>query len=272
MRAIVISDNVGCDGLGSEWGLSFYIEYGEHILLLDAGASDLFAENAYKLGLHLEQVDCAVLSHAHFDHGDGLPVFFQQNQKAQLFLQESCGENCYDRSHEQEHYIGLAPGLLAQYEHRLHRVASDRPFCLFQGAWLIPHSTPGLAAIGEAEHMYQKGNGHWQADDFAHEQSLVLHTDEGRVLFNSCSHSGADVVIREASAAFPGHKLRAVLGGFHLFNKDETTVRALARRIAGTGIRSVYTGHCTGRKAFDLLREELGDMVQQFHVGQVITF
>ena len=64
MRATVLVDNIGNDTIQGEWGLSFYIEYGDRKLLLDAGASGLFAENAQKLGLSLEEVDYAVLSHA----------------------------------------------------------------------------------------------------------------------------------------------------------------------------------------------------------------
>lgn len=54
-----------------------------------------------------------------------------------------------------------------------------------------------------------------EADDFSHEQSLVLDTKEGLVIFNSCSHGGADVIIREAEAAFPGKQIYGLIGGFH---------------------------------------------------------
>ena len=55
MRATVLVDNIGSnignDTIQGEWGLSFFIEYGEARILLDAGQSALFAENARKLGL-----------------------------------------------------------------------------------------------------------------------------------------------------------------------------------------------------------------------------
>lgn len=111
MKATVLIDNIGDGELTGEWGLSFYIEYRDKKILLDAGgASCLFAENAQKLGLSLEDVDFAVLSHAHYDHADGMTAFFEKNHKAKLYLQESCGENCWRVKEDHMKYIGIRPG------------------------------------------------------------------------------------------------------------------------------------------------------------------
>jgi 7,8-dihydropterin-6-yl-methyl-4-(beta-D-ribofuranosyl)aminobenzene 5'-phosphate synthase len=64
MRAVILSDNVSNCALRAEWGLSVYIEYEGHALLLDTGASGLFAENADALGLDLGAVEFGVLSRA----------------------------------------------------------------------------------------------------------------------------------------------------------------------------------------------------------------
>ena len=42
--------------------------------------------------------------------------------------------------------------------------------------------------------------------------------------------------------------------------------------IRATGIERVYTGHCTGTKAFQILKEELGDQVEQLSTGLVMEF
>ena len=42
------------------------------------------AENAKKMGIALEDVECGVLSHAHYDHADGMPTFFEINENAKL--------------------------------------------------------------------------------------------------------------------------------------------------------------------------------------------
>ena len=104
-------------------------------------------------------------------------------------------------------------------------------------------------------------------DDFSHEQSLVFDTKEGLVIFNSCSHGGADVIIREAEAAFPGKQIYGLIGGFHLFRSEDQEVRELADRIRKTGIRRICTGHCTGERAMEILKEELGDMAEQIYTG-----
>lgn len=75
MKATVLADNIPQGELRGEWGLSIYIEYQGRNILLDTGASDLFLRNAGKLGKDIAKADYAVLSHAHYDHADGMRVF-----------------------------------------------------------------------------------------------------------------------------------------------------------------------------------------------------
>ena len=88
MKATVLSDNIPAENLGCEWGLSIFIEYhGKHILL-DAGASGLFLKNADVLGLNMKDVDFGVLSHAHYDHADGVLEFFRVNSFAPFYFRK----------------------------------------------------------------------------------------------------------------------------------------------------------------------------------------
>lgn len=270
MKATVLVDNIGNDIAKGEWGLCIYIEYNGKKILLDAGASKLFSENAEKMNLSLREIDYGVLSHAHYDHADGIREFFQINDKAKFYLRDACKENCYAKKWIFSRYIGISKGLLNDYKDRIQFVSGD--YSIMEGVSLIGHKTRGLSYIGKAEKMYLKEGKRWKPDDFSHEQSLVFDTPEGIVIFNSCSHGGADHIINEVAATYAGKKVLALIGGFHLFNKSETYVRNLAKRMEATGIQHIYTGHCTGEKAFGILRDELGDKVRQLKVGLVMEF
>ena len=151
-------------------------------------------------------------------------------------------------------------------------IFAEGDFSPSPGVFLIPHKTPGLSARGKADGMYIMKNGSLIPDNYAHEQSLVFDTERGLVIFNSCSHGGADNIIKEVGETFPGKKLLALVGGFHLFARTDDEVRALAERIRGTGIAAVYTGHCTGTHALEILTDELGSLVHPFHTGLVMEF
>ena len=141
-----------------------------------------------------------------------------------------------------------------------------------EGIRLLAHSTPGLEKQGEIEKMFlRKGFLKFEPDDFRHEQSLIFEHDDGIAVFNSCSHAGADVIINEVMRAYPGRKILAMCGGFHLYNKSDDYVREFARRVKETGVKSIYTGHCTGDKAMGILQEELGDKVQTLSTGLAFT-
>lgn len=270
MKATVLVDNIAANGLAGEWGLSIYIEYRDKRILLDTGASDLFLKNAGKMGLSIEDVDYAVLSHAHYDHSNGMKAFFENNEKAIFYLQEGTAENCYFKKWIFRKYIGLPRNILTNYQDRMEYASGDYEIC--KGVYLIPHKTQGLTQLGKREQMYQKKTDGWYPDNFSHEQSLVLETDKGMVIFNSCSHGGAANIIREVAETFPDQTVYGLIGGFHLYNKTEDEIRALAGKIKDTGIAYVCTGHCTKDKAYGILKEELGDKLYQLHVGLVMEF
>lgn len=268
MKATVLIDNISHGDCCSEWGLSFYIEQNEKIILLDTGASEKFVENAKRLGIDISDVDYGVLSHAHYDHSDGMQKFFEINGKADFYLKEECKEKCYGRRFIFIKYIGIRKNILKNFSHRIKYIAGKEE--LFKNAYLLPHTTDGLELIGKKTGMLVAKDGRFTHDSFAHEQSLVLRTDKGLVIFNSCSHGGADNIIKEVADAFPEEKIYALIGGFHLYRSKDKEIRALARRIKETGIEKIYTGHCTGDKAFTILREGLGDTAQQLKSGLVI--
>lgn len=266
LKVYVLVDNTDGADLKGEWGLSFYIEYGGKVVLLDAGLSPLFADNAERMGLDLQRVDFAVLSHAHDDHANGMDRFFEVNDHAPFYVASGCDENCYDRKGIIYKYAGIPRGIMKRHADRIVRAEED--MYIGDGIRLLGHTTPGLQKQGLMEKMYlRRGFLRYIPDDFRHEHSLVFEMDEGVVIFNSCSHAGADNIVNEVMAAYPGRKILAMIGGFHLFNKDDDYVRAFAHRLEDTGVEAIYTGHCTGQRAWDIMHEELGDKVHELRTG-----
>lgn len=165
-------------------------------------------------------------------------------------------------------YIGLPKGILSTYKDRI-----KMPFGIAEidkDVFIVPHSTDGLSKLGRRNHLYVRHGWRYYPDDFSHEQSLVFRTHDGLVVFNSCSHSGADVVMEEVRKAFPEESVKAYLGGLHLFRMNESEVGEIADKIRKAGFNRVITGHCTGDKAYAILRSQLGETIEQFHCGMII--
>ena len=111
MRVVTLVENTTCcSDIACEHGLSFYIETGDHKILFDAGQTDAFAQNAEKLGVDLTQVDLAILSHGHFDHGGGLKAFLAINKTAPVYLRRDAFA---PNRNAQGKDIGLDPELQA---------------------------------------------------------------------------------------------------------------------------------------------------------------
>ena len=290
-KAVVLIDNLTRGCLTAEWGLSFMIWFKGRKILLDTGESGAFAENAALMEIDLTDTDWGVLSHTHYDHSDGMEVFFTSNPSAPFLLRKGSGENCYGLNSEGKvHYIGIRRGTLSKWKERV--VYVDGDYSPGEQIWLIPHKGGSLEQTGKRAGMYiepvcesgSEGSGRFSKDRndtfentdglvtdcFAHEQSLVLDTSEGLVIFNSCSHSGPDRILREVHETFPDKKICAYIGGMHLFRSAPEEVRALADLLRQFDVSQIWTGHCTGEEGFAILREELGDRVRQFRTGDWI--
>lgn len=264
--------------LQSEWGLSALIEFNGKKILLDTGASEKFIENASAMSLDLSSVDAGVLSHAHYDHANGMRAFFENNDRATFFLRDTAAENCYHthrflRFFTYQEYIGIRRGWLKRYADRIKFVNGNTE--ILPGVFLVGHnddifSAEARASIGRAVGLSVKQNGKYRPDAFNHEQSLVFDTPMGLFILNSCSHGGADNIVKEIQAAFPGKKIYAIMGGFHLFRTPDEKVREFARRLRALDVQKIYTGHCTGDHAFEILREILGERAEQIYSGKEI--
>ena len=165
-------------------------------------------------------------------------------------------------------YIGIHKGWLERFAGRIRYAEGNAEIA--PGITLVPHSTAGLERIGEMAHLSVKENGKYRYDSFDHEQSLVFDASKGLFVMNSCSHGGADNIVKEIEATFPGKKIYAILGGFHLFRYKDEVVRAFAERLRELDVQKIYTGHCTGNRAFEIVHEVLGDRAEQMHAGMTV--
>lgn len=269
MKVTVLTDNIGQGELKPEWGLSLHIEFEGKSFLLDMGGSDAYMSNAEKLGIDLAKVDCAIISHAHFDHSLGLKAFLEANASAPVYLSPNAGENCYAGLGFISKYIGMPKSVIGQYPDRIIRPLGVTE--ISEGVFLVPHSTPGLEKLGRRGHLYIRKGFRYIPDDFSHEQTLVFRTPSGLVLLSSCSHSGPEVIVDEVLKAFPGEHITAYIGGLHLFRLSEPEVQTVSDRLASRDIDHLYTGHCTGQKAFELLSRRFPARLTQLHCGLEIT-
>lgn len=101
MKATVLADNIGEGPLAGEWGLSIYIEYENKRFYL-IPVHRLFYGKRKSHGYPAGNIDFGILSHAHYDHANGMEYFFKRNRHAKFYLQKSCAENCY--AYEEGHF------------------------------------------------------------------------------------------------------------------------------------------------------------------------
>lgn len=270
MKITVLMDNLETPQYKTEWGLSLWVENGERKILLDAGTTGDFSENAAALGVDVSQADYGVLSHAHFDHADGLGKFFEINKKAKVYLRDCCGEDCYIGKGEGAKYIGIHPGYLTDYADRYNYISGD--YQIEEGVWLIPHKMSKEQAenCGKGANMYTCRCGNWAFDTFDHEQSLVIDTPKGLVIINGCCHGGAAQIIKEVSETFPDKHIYTLIGGFHLFRSNDDEIMDCIKKVDETGIDVLYTGHCTGERAVELFKEHMGERIIEIRSGLVI--
>ena len=260
---VLVENERSNDDLRAEHGISIWLETAETRILFDTGASSAFAENADRLGIRIEDADALVLSHAHADHTGGLRTFFERNTHAPVFAGRGITTPRYSvRGGSSTRFIGLDTELWAAHRDRIREVVDVARVVPGVGVSIVP-VRPHPAPSGN-RNLYRKTDtdGELELDPFEEELFLWVEEPDGIRVVTGCSHSGIANIVGEASTQ---GVVRGVIGGFHLKGEAETRVRDLARRLSG--VPALYTGHCTGRAAFDVLHDELGGQVRYASTG-----
>lgn len=214
---------------------------GERLILFDTGYSDVFLQNARRMGIDLSRVTDVVLSHGHNDHTGGLTALFAHTtQPFRLF----CDPLAFAERKNEGLSVG-APIRSSDLPARVEPHFSQSPVrigehTLFLGR--IPRIFP--FENGRSVGVISESGGAWRADDMADDTSLLLTGKRGGFVVTGCAHAGICNTVAYAKSLSESGQICGALGGFHLFDADErtnATAAALLQMIGG----SIYPCHCT---------------------------
>lgn len=259
MKISILVDNNPGTRTAAEHGLSYLIEYDGKRLLFDTGQSNMFVENAGIMKVDLKNIDLLVLSHGHFDHGNGLRYI----SGTVLICHPGCFVKRYRKSDHT--YIGLINTreeilsgynlITSTYPHQI----SDRIFFLGE----IPRIT-GFESQNTA-FVFEDGSPDYVLDDSA----VAMITEYGIMVITGCGHAGIVNTLEHAKKVTGIKKLYGIMGGFHLKEQDIQTRETIAY-LKAEKVKNVFPSHCTELPALSAFYESF--RIRQLKTGEILTF
>lgn len=258
MKITILTDNHAGPFLKAEHGLSYLIEHEHSRILFDTGQSDLFLKNAGLLGIDTDEINTVVLSHGHFDHGNGLIYFTGKN----LICHPGCFVKRYRKS--DNGYIGLNR-TREQLSSMFRLTTSSEPLFLsdslvFLGQ--IPRST-GFESI-YTPFVLENNMPDFVDDDSA--VAMILSC--GIYVVTGCGHSGIVNTLEYAKKVTGVNRICGISGGFHLKENDLQTKETI-RYLKQNNVNHIFPSHCTGLPALSSFYNEFG--ISQVRTGDTVS-
>lgn len=265
--------------LQEEHGLSLFIQTQNKNILFDMGQTNLFAKNASLLGINLQTVNFAILSHGHYDHGGlssplpatlkneyfGIEAFAHINQKAPIFINSNAFSQNYNANKK---YIGLNQELLqSKIAERFVFVQDEKE--ITQNIKLFSCNSYKKSVATNAFGLMQLQNGTFVPDNFNHEHYLLIQENDKKILISGCSHKGILNIVEWFKPDF-------LIGGFHFKSLDvenpcqKLELESYAKKLASYNTK-YFTCHCTGTQQFEILKSIMKEKVEYISTGDVIN-
>ena len=259
MKITVLVDNTPGSNTMAEFGLSYFIDHNGKSILFDAAQTNLFLSNAHELGIDLQKSNFILLSHGHYDHGDGLKNLTGGN----LICHPGCFVKRYGKN--SRHYIGLNQSK-EEFAARFNLKTSAQPYELFNGAIFlgeIPRQTSFESQT--TSFSFDDGSPDFVMDDSA----LALKTDEGIFVVTGCGHSGIVNTLEHAKKVTGDNRILGIMGGFHLKHNNLQTQETIAY-LNKNSVKHVMPSHCTALPALAEFHRVFG--IKEVRTGDVFTF
>ena len=259
LKISVLSDKEALCGYGAEHGLSFLVEADSRVLF-DTGASDWFMRNAAAMGIDLDSVDTVVLSHGHYDHGNGLQYIEGKTiiMHPGAFARRISGRSGCD--------ISIAIDR-QQVEIRNKIIETKEPLWLTDNMVYLGDIERVISFEQECSTPFHFANG--SPDTVADDSALAVNTSKGLVVISGCAHAGICNIVEQARSTTGTNKVYCVIGGFHLTSIDQRLANTIDY-LKNIGCEIVMPSHCTSDIVIDEFHKHFkGETVK---TGMVIRF
>ena len=259
MKISVLTDNHAGSHFQAEHGLSYFIEFEGRKLLFDTGQSDLFLRNARIMGVNPSDADMMILSHGHFDHGNGLGHL----SGGKLICHPACFSARF-RKHDHT-YIGLKYSIDV-LSARFSLQTSERPFPIAENIIFLG-GIPRLSDFESLKTPFALDDG--SPDYIDDDSAIALITDKGLFVITGCAHSGIVNTLEHAKKVSGHDQIFGIMGGFHLKENNRQTKETI-NYLRQQGVRHILPSHCTELPALAAFHEAFG--IKQIRTGDVLNF
>jgi len=250
-----------------------------HTLLFDFGFSeDGAAQNAETLGVNMNEVEAAALSHGHSDHTGGMEKLVAMTGKRDIpfAVHPSAFKTMRYLKFGEEFKINF-PKLTRDMVKQagLAALETEEPYALLDNTILflaeIPRSTDFEKGFPIA-HYQKEGKEAWDAIE--DDTCIVMHLKgKGLIILSGCAHAGIVNSVRHAIDVTGIDQVHVVMGGFHLSGPlFEPIIERTTQELQKFHPAYVIPTHCTGRKAIMAMEKQMPDQFILNMAGTKLTF
>lgn len=260
MKITILTENQAGSQFLAEHGLSYLIEIDEEKVLFDAGHSDVFIKNAAKLSIDIKaEVNQIVLSHGHWDHGNGFQFLtnktlithprsfvkrFRKKDGTPVGLSNT--QKWFDKNFQLN--LNKAPHQISKHLYFLGEIPRLNNF--------ESKTTPFALADG--------------LDDFVMDDSALLAIKNNElIIISGCAHSGICNICEYAKKLTGINTIKAVIGGFHLKHQDVQSTQTISY-FKTNKVETLLPSHCTDLPALSLFYKAF--KIQPVKTGMVFRF
>jgi 7,8-dihydropterin-6-yl-methyl-4-(beta-D-ribofuranosyl)aminobenzene 5'-phosphate synthase len=260
MKLTVLTENMAGDKFLAEHGLSYLIEHNGQRILFDTGHSNVFLENSNLMGYTIQNsIDIVVLSHGHWDHGDGL----QYIRNKTLITHPNSFIKRFRKGGKQN--IGLALSK-SEIKKRFNLIESASPYFITKDIIFLG----GIPRVNNFESQTTSFTDEQGNDDFVPDDSaLAIIQNNELIIITGCSHAGICNIVDYAIKISKVNKVKVIMGGFHLKKEDAQTKKTIDY-LKHLSVETILPSHCTQLPAMAAFYNEF--KMQQVKTGQEFLF
>ncbi|MGE0019464.1 MAG: MBL fold metallo-hydrolase [Draconibacterium sp.] len=260
MKITILTENVAGGKLLAEHGLSYLIDIDGEKVLFDTGHTNVFLKNAAILEIDIcNDVEKVVLSHGHWDHGDGLQFI---KNKTLITHPSSFSKRFRKADHSP---VGLK--LTHEDIQKKFRLTETKSHYQISNNLFFLGEIPRLNDFESQTTSFSFENGE---DDFVPDDSALAAVIKNElVVITGCSHSGICNICEQARKVTGISKIKAVIGGFHLKHQNRQTMETM-NYFKRNNVEKLYPSHCTELPALAAFYGEF--KIEQVKTGMVLKF